>query len=584
MKDYIHLFPNKHEDEFNQDLINATMDTSVPDLVIMAMQEFESVENIKILSTKVVDEQDLVDINEHSININFKRKRVEDLEIPKNKHIMKTRCGEIQFTIQIKTNLNEKTIVKKILYPLTDRNGYYVINGRKMRAIWQLVDASTYSQRGKITFKSRMPIIIYSNKSRPIFDYNEIEHIVPSYSYAVESKPKGSFGGRGKAGKKNTKYYNPLMIYSSKMGIVRTLEFFGCESVLSIVEKVDEDVTDLCYFFPLNGLYIQVFKEPFDSFKYVQGVVCMLYNLASKEFPVTAENLDSTQYWISRTGYQGSIKSPTRNLQTFYEKGLGTIYMVERLLDNNTKKNLRLPDEYKQNIYTVLFWMITNFDELKKRNNIDMKTKRIRKNEYIVFGTLGKKINENLNRLIEKRGNSKMNTLDTILELFNFNSDIIISGMKSMGDLIKSDEIVNDMTYLTDVAYSSKGFASLGENSSKAISAKYRHLHPSHLGIVDLNTTSNSDVGMSGSIVPFVKLYDGFYFNEDREPCTAKYEYEMKLSKLIKSSKTISGKVPVKYKREVPFDKWVLKEGGYDKVLKYLPIEIVEKEATILPD
>jgi len=469
VRDYIHLFPNEHANEFNEELINGSMDTSIPDLVIMAMQEFESVENIKILSTEVIEDQDLVDINEHRVNINFKKKRVDDIEIPKNKHILKTRCGEIQFTIQVTTNLNEKTIVKKILYPLTDRNGYYVINGRKMRAIWQMVDASTYSQRGRITFKSRMPIIIYANKNRQIKDYDDTEYTVPSYSYAVESKARGSFGGRGKTGKKNVRYYNPLMIYGSKMGISRTLEFFGCESVMSIVNKVDEDVLDLCYFFPLNDLFVQVFKEPFDGFKYVQSVVCMLYNLTLKEFPVTAENLDSTTYWISRTGYQGSIKSPTRNLQTFYEKGLGTLYMVERLLDNNTKRNLRLPTEYKQNIYTVLFWMITNFDELKKRNNIDMKSKRIRKNEYIVFGTLGKKINENLNRLIEKRGNSKMNTIDTLLELFNFNSDIIISGMKSMGDLIKSDEIVNDMTFLTDIAYSSKGPNSLGNHSCRAM-------------------------------------------------------------------------------------------------------------------
>lgn len=166
-------FPNKHEDEFNTDLIDGTMDTPIPDLIIMAMQEFESKKNIEILSTEVIEEQDLVDINEHSVNINFKRKRVGEIEIPKNKNILKTRCGEIRFMIRVKTNLNEKTIEKKILYPLTDRNGYYVINGRKMRAIWQLLDASTYSQRGRITFKSRMPIIIYSNKNRPIQDYEE---------------------------------------------------------------------------------------------------------------------------------------------------------------------------------------------------------------------------------------------------------------------------------------------------------------------------------------------------------------------------------------------------------------------------
>jgi len=122
------------------------------------------------------------------------------------------------------------------------------------------------------------------------------------------------------------------------------------------------------------------------------------------------------------------------------------------------------------------------------------------------------------------------------------------------------------------------------ESSSKAISAKYRHLHPSHLGVVDLNTTSNSDVGMSGSIVPFVKLYDKFYFNEDREPCTAKYDYVIGLTKLIKENKKQLGAITPPLKKDISFNKWILTEGGYDKEFISLPIKIVEKEATIIPD
>ena len=85
-----------------------------------------------------------------------------------------------------------------------------------------------------------------------------------------------------------------------------------------------------------------------------------------------------------------------------------------------------------------------SFDELRTKSNIDMANKRIRKNEYIVNSSLGKKINENINRLIEKRGKSRLNSMDTLLELFNFGSDIIISGMRNLNDLIKTDDIVND--------------------------------------------------------------------------------------------------------------------------------------------
>jgi hypothetical protein len=36
---------------------------------------------------------------------------------------------------------------------------------------------------------------------------------------------------------------------------------------------------------------------------------------------------------------------------------------------------------------------------------------------------------------------------------------------------------------------------SLGENSSKMIAAKYRYLHPSMVGVIDLNNSSTSDTG-----------------------------------------------------------------------------------------
>ena len=109
--------------------------------------------------------------------------------------------------------------------------------------------------------------------------------------------------------------------------------------------------------------------------------------------------------------------------------------------------------------------MITNFDELKQRVNIDMANKRIRKNEVIVTSTLGKKISENIHKLIERKSKSKMNTMDTLLELFNFNSDIIVSGMRNMNDIIKSDDSSNDMMFMNLWSYTAKGSNSIGLES-----------------------------------------------------------------------------------------------------------------------
>lgn len=326
-----------------------------------------------------------------------------------------------------------------------------------------------------------------------------------------------------------------------------------------------------------------------EKYDIVRHVVCMLVYCSNRDFPVTWSELEDKEYWVCRIGYIGSIKN--KNIMSFRDKGYTTIHMIERLYDSVSEMQLRLPEMYKQNVYYILYWMILNFDALKARNNMDMNNKRVRRNEYIVMSSLGKKIAENINKLIEKKSKSKMNTMDTLLELFNFPSDIILSGTKNISDVVKSDDIVNDMSFLQDLAYSSKGPNSLGESSSKMISAKYRYLHPSQLGILDLNVSSNSDPGMSGSFVPFVKLYDRFYFNPEHEPCDAEYNAIKELYEGLREDKALLKKFPelkesiayqIPKKALTDLDSFVKYYEAYrDQFaadLTYLPILIHEKE------
>lgn len=560
MLNYIAMYPNQYEGLMNPDIILGKQDTPIEDFIIMAMKELEAIDNIKIENIEIVRDQDEVDINRHMINVNYKKKNIDEIEIPKYKYIADSRYGEIIFTIRVTTNLNEKVITKRILYPI-EYNGFYYNNGKRMKAIWQLVDGSTYAQRGKNTLKSRMPIIIYQNRKRIITDINDMKYIVTSYSYALNGKTKKP-GAKAKV-----KFINPVMIYSAKMGYHNTIEFFGMQDIVSIETKVKKD-EDLYYYFPLNDMYIKVLKDKFEKYDLVRAFVCMSYNLNSADFPVTPKNIDDRDYWTCRIGTVGTAKN--KNLSTFREKGITTVFMIERLLDATTIQNLRLPMYYKSNIYYLIYWMMISFDELRTKSNIDMANKRIRKNEYIVNSSLGKKINENINRLIEKRGKSRLNSMDTLLELFNFGSDIIVSGMRNLNDLIKTDDIVNDNDFILDLAYSSKGPNSLGDGNNKKIATKYRYLHPSMAGILDLNTSSNSDIGLSGSFTPFAKLYDGYYFTPDHEPCQGRYRFEKDLAD--EGFRKIHGNNFDEYL------KYLEKHDKFKELLKYEAIKIVEKE------
>lgn len=572
-KNYIHLYPNKNEDQFNMPFLRSENDTPIVDLIILCMKEFEAVENITILGYDIVYDQDEVDINEHNININYKKKKTDDIKIPKNKYVTESRYGEIIFRIKITTNLSERVIVKKILFPM-EYEGFYVLNSKKWKATWQLLEASTYSQRGKITLKSRMPIIIYHSKRRELFDASGESHIYSAYSYALNTRSKR------RNGKTKTKFINPFMIYAAKVGLRDAIKYFGFAEMIDIVEEWDSS-DDKFLYFPLNDLYIKVNKYMVENHKIVQSMVGMLYSLSNKDFPVTKDCLNDKEYWICRIGYIGSIKN--KNIKTFYEKGNTTLFMIERLLDNVTINNLRLPQAYKYNVYAVMRWMILDFDSLKNRNNLDVENKRIRKNEYIVLSSLGKKISENINKLIEKKSKSKMNTMDTLLELFNFGSDIVVAGMRNINDLIKSDELVNDLTFLQDLSYSTKGPNSLGENANKKVSIKYRNIHPSFIGKIDCSTTSNSDAGMSGAFVPFVTLYDNFYFREDGEPCDARFKIEQFKREFYSSeggdNQALVTYIPIEFDSLEDYINFANEnEIGMNNGLNYEKIEIVEKD------
>lgn len=514
MKDYIHMYNHPATDFYNMDFLTGSMDYSIEDLVVICMKELEAISNITIESVETIYDMDEIDINEHMINKNYKKKR-DDTEIPKFKYMSTDTYAEMRFGIRIKTNLNEKFIVKKILIPV-QVDGYYTINNKKSKAIWQLLEASVYTQRGRITLKSRMPIIIYKSKNRPIVDVNGEIYNVRPFSYAMDTRGKKRRAPNVSKRNKN-KFINPMMIFAAKVGVHKAIKFMGMENAIKIVETAVPDSPKYLYF-PLDEVFIRVHKKMFDELRMVQSVVGMLCNLGNRDYPVEWSNLDETNYWIARVGFIGAPKD--KQLKSYYEKGKTAILMIERLYDTLTKLNLRLPDSQKDTIYTILRWMMYEYDNLRQKDNIDITTKRIRKNEYIVKSSLGRKLSENINKIIPKLSESRQNSMDTLFEIFNFPSNIILNGMKNLNDLIKNDDIVNDMAILQDMAYSSKGPESLGENSTKNVMLRMRDIHPSFIGKIDPNCSSNSDVGMSGgSIVPTVTLYDKFFFCEEREPC-----------------------------------------------------------------
>lgn len=529
MKDFIHLYEHPSTKDYNDAFLRSANDYSMEELVVTCMKEYEAIENITLERYDHITDIDEINMNEHRLNINFKKKRQDD-PIPNYKYIFEDVCTEMRFYFTIKTNLDEKQICKKILLPRSI-DGFYTINNKRAKPIWQIVEASVYTQRGRITLKSRMPLTLYKQPNRPMVDINNTPFTFKQYSCLMDATSKKRRNVKVATKSKN-KYINPMLLMSAKIGIFDAILFFGVRDAITIVENVKKSKMDKYYYFPLDEVFIKVSKELFDTNDFVQSITGLLYYLSNKDNPVTWETIFDKEYWICRLGLVGSI-TKDKHLTAFKEKGKTTLLMFERHLKEMTVKSLRLPQCYKENVYEVLRWMMTDYDELKAKDNIDVNNKRIRKNEYIVDSTLGRKISEMINSLISKLSDSRQNDMDSLLELFNYSSCIILNGMRNLSDLIKSDDVVNDNSMLLDLAYSTKGPEALGEKSSKNVVLRMRDIHPSFVGVIDPNCTSNSDIGMSGAFTPFVKIYDRFYFTPEWEPSTALFETNKDIRKWV---------------------------------------------------
>ena len=102
--------------------------------------------------------------------------------------------------------------------------------------------------------------------------------------------------------------------------------------------------------------------------------------------------------------------------------------------------------------------------------------------------------------------------------------------------LVNYKDCVNDLDALTALKYTYKGVSGIGEKAN-AISNAYRSVHPSHLGRVDIDSSSNSDPGISGTICPLATLYDG-HFSEYTEPSS----WELDLARVVDKYNTLVGK------------------------------------------
>ena len=389
----------------------------------------------------------------------------------------------------------EQVLEVLIAVPRFTRKYYFRLSGNYYSTIFQIVDGSTYnnstasqSKVDTVTMKTMfMPIRIFRSFNENMVDMNTnlpvktIEYQSIIFNNVV-----------------NVIYYI-LAAY----GLYGTFQFLEIRSVwLSNKPVLRDDV----YCFEKNGIYIVCDKYCFDNDAVVQSLCGTLYDGIMKIEDIN--ELFDQRYWLKNLGMAFKNASVS--------KGLFVLDSIDGIYDNITLNDLHLPMRDKENIYCVLRWLIREFSNLRSKENVDVRTKRIRIADYIaaVYAT---KLNKGIHR-ISDMGNRV--TLKKVIQAVYTAPMFLISGISgaTMSNLVSYRDLVNDLDSMTALSYTYKGISGLGEDGS-SIQPVYRYVDPSHIGILDMDASSSSDPGMSGMICPMAKLYgNDSSFSDYQEP------------------------------------------------------------------
>ena len=507
MREFLSKYNMENEEKLNIGIMKREFDEPLVNYLVDAAKSMEVLSNIKFVGYEYTEDPLKIDMNNFIQTRSTSRADQEALY----EYISVNRTA--QLTLKFKLScLNKKTlefeecdISKKMLIPIVDDNGYFNLRSKKFILLYQLVDRATYVTKDSVVLKSFLPIKVKKNYTT-IKNKDGEEFDTAIFTILMFNKDR-----------------NILPFFLAKYGMTKTLEFFGVEDCISFVDKHIPCDEVYMYFTISSKLYLKVRRYIFNKSSILTSIVTMI--LDSTNTKTTKMVLDDKSYWLHRLGVLTSSSS-SNNVIDYVGRGITISVFLTRMLDITTQKNLNLHPENKESIYHVLRFLMTEYSNLRKKNNNDMLNKRLRYNSFIA-ALFTQVLSDRLNRVINKGNRLDMATLK---DIFSFQGSILTSLLHKSG-LLRFDDIINDMSFWNWYRYSVKGNS--GQSSSgKTITKNQRKLNPSLLGCIDLTAIGSSDPGTSGIITPMTKM-KSLDFSDSYEPESERIKFDMLVNKML---------------------------------------------------
>lgn len=549
-KEFIADFSKNNRIQFNPELFKRSEDDIIEELkkVIISCQRNNKYFKIEVKGFTVIDDyaeiQNILFKYYENATRNKSKNKKKDNQyayINLNESDIKLLLVDYHIEAPFAVDENERKDNFRVIIavPRIVDKYYFKINGITRSTLYQIVDGSTYNNSNS---NSRIPNITFKIvfMAVRVFRYFLEVPLVDGSTIKLTHYMSNIFN----------KTTSACMYILSKMGLYGAINFMGFSEVGLFVSR--EPVNDPTYYSIRrdDNIWICAPKYLVDNDQVLQSFISCIYTsiVPGMDYNTIFDN----HFWTSSLGCQfnslnhdailNALNPKENSYVNTYEKGLSILDSFETIYDISTKESIRLPEEDKATMYHIIRWLVREFNKLKAKDNLDVSIKKIRFSEYIA-SIYAMKIARGIYRVADL--NSKI-TASSIRRAIRTDPMYLLN-MIGKSNLVNYRNMVSDMDSMLALKFTYKGIAGIGENDNNSIPNIVRYIHPSHLGRLDLDSSSDSNPGVTGTISPFTQIYDG-YFSEYQEPNF----WEGKFMQVMDDYRKATGlKEAIKFKKEV---------------------------------
>lgn len=519
-REMISRFISESRDKFNPKFFERSEDEIMDQLmkVILSCERESKYFTIKVDSFRVVDDFDEINRTLYNYYENLTKNKAKSKKRNNPYEYINLNPSAIRLLVvkyYVKDKSDEDFIEVIIAVPRIVDKYYFDINGIMRSTLFQIVDGSTYNNG---TSNAKVPSITL----KIIFMATRVTRYYNSF--------KTTKGEEVKLNYYHSRIFNKgisaCKYILAKYGYYGFIDFMGINDSI-IITSFDMNDDDYYTFQASSNIFINSPKFILDRVPVVQTAVATL--LQSIVDGIDYMHVFDTNFWIRSLGAEFtsggmekmiSILDPDDDsVPDTLDKGLSILESLENIYDNNTRDEIRLPMEDKATTYHLLRWIMREFNALRLKDNLDLGFKKIRFAEYIA-SLYAFKVAQGIYRVSDA---NKRASIEGIRKAIRTDPNFLLTAI-TKSKMVSYRNMVSDMDSMQALKFTYKGVSGLGENSNDSIPSIYRSIHPSHIGRVDLDSSSDGNPGITGTICPFAPNFDGF-FDDYQEPNSWEQEF-----------------------------------------------------------